>query len=187
MVEKRIIPYEMLLEGCQQTLELVELSIPTEELVPMRCFMNALVIYLKDCIEKASDGWPIIGHHFAFPAEIFNFFDVVPIVVEGVSYMLSGLFVEGAEPYYDALEAHGHPYHTCSAQKATVGLTLEDYFKFDIIATSSGPCDNSIASYPVFKHVQKDQPLEFRVIDMPYYRDKRSRVFFGQELLHLRD
>jgi len=187
MVKNRIIPYEILLESCKQTLGLVEYSIPEEELIPMRHFMNALIHYLEDCINKAENGWPVIGHHFAFPSEIFYFFDVVPIVVEGVSYMLSGLLTEGAEPYYDAIEFRGHPYHTCSAQKATLGLTLEDYFKFDVICTSSGPCDNSIASYPIFRHIQKGQLLDFKVIDMPYWRDKRSCDFFGEELVNLRD
>ena len=120
MIEKRVIPLEMLRVACEQTLELVEFSIPNTEVVSLRYFLGSMLNYLDEAIEKADAGWPIIGHHFAFPAEILYYFDCIPIAVEGSSYLFSALWPDGAEPYYDALESYGHPYHTCSAQKGAM-------------------------------------------------------------------
>jgi len=185
MIEKRVIPLEMLRVACEQTLELVEFSVPNTEVVSLRYFLASMLNYLDDAIQKADDGWPIIGHHFAFPAEVLYYFDCVPIAVEGASYLFSALWPDGAEPYYDALESYGHPFHTCSAQKGAMGLNLEGLFKYDVVVTPSGPCDNSIASYPIFQNLQKDQKVKF--FDMPVYSDKRTEEYLAKELSSFKD
>jgi len=56
------------------------------------------------------------------------------------------------------INSWGHPFHTCSSQKGTMGMTLDDLFKFDAIITPTAPCDNTYASYPFFRY-HKNIPL----------------------------
>jgi benzoyl-CoA reductase/2-hydroxyglutaryl-CoA dehydratase subunit BcrC/BadD/HgdB len=187
MVAKKVIPYEMLLVASQQMLEIIEEGIPREELVCMRYFLDALNTTLKDCIEKANSGWPIIAYNFAFPRELLYFFDVVPIITEGVSFILSAFLSDGTEPYFDLMANYGHPHHTCNAQKGTMGLTLDGLFQFDVVTTPTSPCDNAMGSFPAFKYLQGKKPPKVKVLDMPIYRDDRSREYFAQELIAFRD
>ncbi len=186
MDNSKIVPYEMLLETSKQMLELMEHGIPREELVPLRYFLRSLITYLEDCIEKAYSGWPIVAYNFAFPRELLYYFDLVPVITEGVSYILSAFMLDGSERYYDLMENYGHPLHTCVAQKGTMGMTLDGLFEFDAVCTPTSPCDNSMGSYPAFKYLQKKDP-KFIVLDMPSYRDERSQEYFTKELLNFRD
>jgi len=170
--------------------ELIERGPADEELLILKSFLKYTKTVLARQLEAAKNGAPIVGTHFAIPLEIYCGFDVVPIVFEVVNYTLSALLPEGVERFYDISDSWGHPFHTCSSQKGILGMTLDDLFKFDVLATPTAPCDNSIGSYPVIKRLydkkfNKNTPL--LLTDMPLYRNDRSYEYYGRELLKFRD
>ena len=120
---------------------------------------------LKDYVKKAEEGLPVIGYHFSFPAEFLRCFDCVPVCIEGTSYFLATFLEGGSEKYYDMMHSYGHPFHTCTSQKGTMGMTLDDLFKFDSLISPTAPCDCTIASYPFFKF-EKKFPLV--LLDLPF-------------------
>jgi benzoyl-CoA reductase/2-hydroxyglutaryl-CoA dehydratase subunit BcrC/BadD/HgdB len=176
--ENKVVPYEMVLNSISSTRELVERILPEGEIESLKIGAKAIEEVIKGAVEKANDGLPVIGHHFAFQREYLYCFDCVPICVEGTSYLLSALLPDGVEKFYDVMLSWGHPFHTCTSQKGVMGMTLEDLFKFDAIITPTAPCDNTFASYPFFEY--KDIPLV--IPDIPYLHEKKSYEYYGQQL-----
>ena len=144
--ENKVIPYEMVHRVISTTHEVVERILPENAVYSLRIGTKYFETVLKDAVEKANEGLPVIGHHFAFQREYLSCFDCVPICIEGTSYFLSALLPDGSEPYYDLMNNWGHPFHTCSSQKGVMGMTMDDLFKFDAIITPTAPCDNTFAS-----------------------------------------
>ncbi len=176
-------PLEILDEAVDNTRHLVLGSIPDQEMKVFRSFLNSLNSILKNDITKARQGMPLIGTHFAFPSEIFYGFDCVPLCLEALSYLPSALLTEGCEPFYDLANSYGHPYHTCSAQKGTIGMALKpDFFGLDVVAVPTAPCDNTMASYTFFSEVKK---VPTAVADMPAYHNPRGYGYFANELKNL--
>ena len=151
----RIIPYRMLYEAVTSTYGLVEGILPDSGIPSLRIGLKHLKSVMEEYIQKAREGLPIIGHHFSFPTEYLSCFECVPVCIEAVSYLLAALLPHGSEPYYDLITNWGHPFHTCTSQKGTMGMTLDDLFKFDAIITPTAPCDNTYASYPFFSYYKK--------------------------------
>ena len=178
-LENRIIPYKMLYEAISGTHGLVDAILPDHGIPSLRLGLKYVKDVVNDMIEKAGDGWPIIGHHFAFPTEFLYCFDCVPICIESTSYLLSALLPDGSEPYYDLITHWGHPFHTCSSQKGSMGMTLDDLFRFDAIITPTAPCDNTYASYPFFKY-HKNIPLI--TPDLPFLKEEKSYVYYGEQI-----
>ena len=148
----RIIPYRILLNASSATKELVERILPEQGSPSLRLGLENLEPVLGRHLNKAGEGAPIVGCHFSFPAEFLSCFDCVPVCIEGTSYFLATFLEGGSEKYYDVMHSYGHPFHTCTSQKGTMGMTLDDLFKFDSIISPSAQCDCSIASYPFFKY-----------------------------------
>jgi len=162
----------MLLEAISCTYELVEGILPEQRIPSLRLGLKYLKNVLNDLILKAGDGYPVIGHHFSFPTEYLSCFDCVPVCIEAVSYLLAALLPHGSEPYYDLITHWGHPFHTCNSQNGTMGMTLDDLFRFDAIITPTAPCDNTYASYPFFKYYKR---IPLVAPDLPFL--KKERVF----------
>lgn len=178
-LEDRIMPYKMVLEGVSTMLELAE-GILSETGIPSLVLgMQGLETTLQDCIEKAGEGLPIVGYHFSLPSEYLYAFDCVPICIEAVSFMLAALLPNGVEKYFDIINNYGHPYHTCSAQKAIMGMSLDNLIEFDAIITPTSPCDNTMASYSFFE-LKKKFPLI--IADMPFLHDEENYSYFGNEI-----
>lgn len=180
----------MLYEAVCTTKELMEGGTASSELLVLRAFLKYLKPVLERNIESAANGAPVIGTHFAVPLEMYSSFDVVPIVFEVITYTLAALLPEGVEKYYDISESWGHPYHTCTSQKGVMGMTIDELFDFDVLATPTAPCDNSIGSYPVIQNLidhnlKKKVPLI--LADMPIYRNERGYKYFAGELIRMRD
>ncbi|TXT53581.1 MAG: hypothetical protein BAJALOKI2v1_910010 [Promethearchaeota archaeon] len=178
-LEDRIIPYKMLLKAISTTKELVERILPESGIPSLRIGLNEIEKVLERNIEKAREGLPIVGYHFALPAEFLSLYDCVPVCIEGTSYFLSTLLLNGVEKYYDLIGSWGHPYHTCTSQKGTMGMTLDDLFQFDVIITPTAPCDSTCASYPFFKY-EKNIPLI--IADMPYKHNEESFNYYKEQL-----
>lgn len=178
-LENRVIPFKILLEALDTTYELVDRILLDQTIPSLRIGVKYLVETLEEMVEKAGDGLPIVGHHFAFQAEYLKCFDVVPVCIEGTSYILSALLPEGVERYYDLVENWGHPFHTCSSQKAVMGMSLDDLFRFDAILTPTAPCDNTYASYPFFKH-KDDVPLILP--DLPFLHEEKGYKYYANEI-----
>jgi benzoyl-CoA reductase/2-hydroxyglutaryl-CoA dehydratase subunit BcrC/BadD/HgdB len=174
----RVIPYNMLSECVSSTYELVQRIVPEPEMHVLRTGLKYLERTLIDCIQKADEGLPIIGHHFAFPAEYLYAFDCVPICIEATSYLLAALLPDGSEKYYDLITHWGHPYHTCSSQKGVMGMVLDDLFQFDVITTPTAPCDNTYASYPFFAY----EGIPLVVTDMPFLQEEKSYEYFAEQI-----
>ncbi|MHA1149752.1 MAG: 2-hydroxyacyl-CoA dehydratase [Promethearchaeota archaeon] len=186
----KVLPYEMLYEAVSTTKKLVEGGLAENELLVLKSFLKNLKTAIGNHIEAAENGSPVVGTHFAYPMEIYCSFDTVPIVFEVVNYTLAALLPEGIEKFYDISDSWGHPYHTCSSQKGILGMTIDQLFDFDVLASPTAPCDNSIGSYPAIKTfnekwTKKDIPL--LLADMPVTRDDRSYEYYGRELLRFRD
>ena len=177
----KIIPYEMLYEALYTTKELVNGGPAEDELLVLKSFLKHLTTVVKRYLDNADKGYPVIGHHFAWPAEIFYCYDFVPVVFEGIPYILSALLPEGSERFYDISDGHGHPYHTCTSQKGTLGMTIDGLFEFDVISSPTSPCDNTFGSYPIIRQFY-DAKTPFILADMPYYRNERSYKYYGDEL-----
>lgn len=175
----------MLMESIITTQELVEGGPASDQLLVLKSFLRNIKSSLQKYIDGAAEGLPIIGHHFAWPTEIFYCYDFVPVVFEGIPYILSALLPEGAEQYYDIADGFGHPYHTCTSQKGTMGMMLDGLFEFDVISSPTSPCDNTFGSYPVIHRLYEkktNKKIPFIIADMPYYRDDRSYEYYGEEL-----
>ena len=178
-MKERVIPYNMLLETVTNSYELVRRIVPDPEMTVLKEGLKGLEISLTNVIQKAEEGLPIIGHHFAFPSEFLSCFDAVPICIEATSYLLAALLPDGVEKYYDLINNWGHPYHTCSSQKGTMGMVLDNLFEFDVITTPTAPCDNTYASYPFFEYY-KNIPLV--LTDMPFLHEEKSYKYFAEQL-----
>ncbi|MFX0075199.1 MAG: 2-hydroxyacyl-CoA dehydratase [Candidatus Hermodarchaeota archaeon] len=174
-----IIPYKILLEVLDSTHQLANNILPENVLYSLKVGVEKIMRVLSDYIEKAKNGAPIVGYHFSLPSEYLSCFDIVPICIEGTSYFLSTLLLHGVEKYYDIMANYGHPFHTCTSQKGTMGMTLEDLFKFDAIIAPTSPCDCTIASYPFFKEI-KNVPLF--MLDMPYIHNEESFEYYAGQL-----
>ncbi|MBD3351155.1 MAG: hypothetical protein GF364_06690 [Candidatus Lokiarchaeota archaeon] len=180
---RKVGPMEILHEGARQTLDLVEGAIPRQELRVLKTFLKCYERVLKRHVDGIHSGKPILGHHFAFPAELFAIYDVVPVCFEAITYLLSAMFAEGAEPYYDLAHAYGHPYHSCTSQKGVMGMALkEEFMDVDVIAIPSAPCDNTVATYQFFSEIKKVPTI---VADMPYHHDERGYEYYTNELEHM--
>ena len=178
-MENRIIPYKMLIEVLSNTQELVERILPETSMPSLRIGLKYMFSALNNYLEKARQGLPIVGYHFAFPAEYLKCFDCVPVCLEGVGYYLAALLLHGVEKYYDKMSNWGHPMHTCSAQKGTLGMTLDDLFKFDAIITPTAPCDSTCASYPWYKEYKK---IPLIIVDLPFLQNDKSYRYYGKQI-----
>ncbi|MFX1274617.1 MAG: 2-hydroxyacyl-CoA dehydratase [Promethearchaeota archaeon] len=179
-LENRIIPYKMLLRSTSTMLELADRILSDTAMPSLISGLKGLETTLQDVIERAGEGLPIVGYHFALPSEYLTAFDCVPICIESVSFMLASMLPEGGiHKYFDMITNYGHPYHSCSAQKGIMGMTLDDLIQFDAIITPTAPCDNTCASYPFFE-LQKKFPVV--VIDMPFMHDEESFRYCGDEV-----
>lgn len=178
-LENRIIPYKMLSQAVSTTYELVEKILPENGMPSLRLGLKYIDSIMTDFIKKAGEGLPIIGYHFAFPSDYLYGFDCVPVCIEAVSYFISALLPDGSEPYYDLITNWGHPFHTCTSQKGTMGMTLDDLFQFDAIITPTAPCDNTYASYPFFRY-SKYIPLI--TPDLPFLKEEKSYIYYGEQL-----
>ena len=179
-MDNRIIPYKMLLEALTSTHELVERILPKNGMPSLRIGLENMIPVLERIIKKAREGVPIIGYHFALPAEYLACFDCVPICLEAVGYYLATLLLNGVEKYYDLIGNWGHPFHTCSAQKGSMGMTLDDLFKFDAIVTPTAPCDSTCASYPFFFHYKNKFPLV--ITDIPFLKEEKAYNYYAEQL-----
>ncbi len=178
-LQNKIVPYRMLYEAVSGTHGLIEGILPEDGIPSLRLGLKYVKSVMKDFIEKTGEGLPVIGHHFSFPTEFLYCFDCVPVCIEATSYLLAALLPDGSEPYYDLITHWGHPFHTCSSQKGTMGMTLDDLFKFDAIITPTAPCDNTYASYPFFnyyKHIPLITP------DLPFLKEEKSYVYHGEQI-----
>ena len=178
-LENRIIPYKMLYEAVSSTHGLVEGILPDNGIPSLRIGLGHLKSVMEEFIQKAREGLPIIGHHFSFPTEYLSCFDCVPVCIEAVSYLLAALLPHGSEPYYDLITNWGHPFHTCTSQKGTMGMTLDDLFKFDAIITPTAPCDNTYASYPFFSYHKK---IPLIAPDLPFLKEEKSYHYHGEQI-----
>jgi benzoyl-CoA reductase/2-hydroxyglutaryl-CoA dehydratase subunit BcrC/BadD/HgdB len=169
----------MLLGTLSSTRELVERILPENGIPSLRLGTEYLEPVIQRNIQKAKEGLPIIGYHFSFPAEYLQCFDCVPVCIEGTSYFLAALLKGGIENYYDTMHNWGHPFHTCTSQKGTMGMTLDDLFKFDAIITPTAPCDCTIASYPFFKY-KKQVPMVMP--DLPFLHTQKSYEYYADQL-----
>jgi len=178
-LENRIIPTRMLYESLSTTHELVEGILPKNGIPELRIALEKVKSVLKRTLEKARDGLPIVGYHFAIPSEYLSCFECVPVCLEGTGYYLATLLLDGVERYYDIMLNWGHPFHTCTAQRGPMGMTLDDLFKFDAIFTPTAPCDNTCASYPFF-NLEKKIPLI--IADMPFRRDQSGYKYYAEQI-----
>lgn len=169
----------MLLKGTATMKELVERILPATAVPSLNLCFEGLTTHYQDCIEKAGEGLPIVGHHFSFPIEYLYAFDCVPVCIESVSFMLSALLPNTVEKYFDLINHYGHPLHSCSSQKGIMGMSLDNLTHFDAIVTATSPCDNTVASYPFFR-LRKNYPLV--IADMPFIQNEKSFNYFGGEI-----
>ncbi|MFX0021784.1 MAG: 2-hydroxyacyl-CoA dehydratase [Candidatus Hermodarchaeota archaeon] len=178
-LENRVIPIRMLYESISATHQLVEGILPENGIPELRIALDKVKSVLKKNLTKAKEGLPIVGYHFAIPAEYLSCFDCVPVCLEGTGYYLSTLLLDGVEKYYDLMINWGHPFHTCTAQKGPMGMALDDLFQFDAIFTPTAPCDNTCASYPFFR-LEKKFPLI--IADMPFRINEKSYEYYGNQI-----
>lgn len=178
-LENRIIPYKMLYEAVSSTNALVEGILPEYGIPSLRIGLNLIKSVMEEYIREAGEGLPIIGHHFSFPTEYLYCFDCVPVCIEATSYLLAALLPHGSEPFYDLITNWGHPFHTCTSQKGTMGMTLDDLFQFDAIITPTAPCDNTYASYPFFKYYKK---IPLITPDLPFLKEEKSYHYHGEQI-----
>ncbi|MFW9780984.1 MAG: 2-hydroxyacyl-CoA dehydratase [Candidatus Heimdallarchaeota archaeon] len=175
----RIIPYQMLLKALSTTRELLERILPEDGIPSLKIGTKKIETVMQRNIEKAEEGLPIVGYHFSLPAEYLKCFDCVPVCVEGTSYFLATFLEGGIENYYDLMNSWGHPFHTCTSQKGSMAMTLDDLFHFDALFCPTAPCDCTIASYPFFKYKKK---FPLIMVDLPYLHEEKSYRYYAEQL-----
>lgn len=179
-VKHKVRPYEILYDTMRLTLDMVERVVAEDEQLVLKSFMRNTMSAFERTIQQAADGKPVAGFHFTFAGDILNAFDVAPFCIEAIPYLMSSLMPNGAEHFYDKVNAFGHPYHTCTSQKGTMGMMLEGLIDLDFIVCSSSPCDNSVASYQFFANYMNIPTL---IADMPQSRSERAYQYFTTELI----
>ena len=102
-MENRIIPYQMLLKAMETTHELVDKILPDTGIPSLKIGLEEMTSVVRKDLERAKEGVPIVGYHFAFQADYLRCFDCIPVCIEGVSYFLSTLLINGVEKYYDII------------------------------------------------------------------------------------
>ena len=177
--ENRVIPLKVLSEALSTTDQLVKGILPENGIPALRIGVEKVNSVLKRYIEKAREGLPIVGYHFAIPPEYISCFDCVPICLEGTGYYLATMLLHGVEKYYDMMGNWGHPFHTCTAQKGAMGMSLDNLFQFDGIIIPTAPCDNTCASYPFFKYSKK---FPLIIADMPFRKDEKSYKYYAEQI-----
>ena len=95
--ENKIIPYQMLLNAMETTHELVDKILPETGIPSLKIGLEEMITAVRNDLERASEGVPIVGYHFAFQADYLKCFDCVPVCIEGVSYFLGTLLINGVE------------------------------------------------------------------------------------------
>lgn len=179
-LEDRVIPLQVLYEALDTTENLVTGILPEDEVPALNIGVSCIKSAVKDFIKKAEEGLPIVGHHFAFQTEYLYCFDLVPVCLEGISYITSCLFPHGVERYIDIIrDGFGHPFHTCSSQKGAMGMTLDKLFQFDAIITPTAPCDNTYASYPFFKY---HEHIPLLLPDLPFLHEEKSFYYYADQI-----
>ncbi len=176
---ERIKPYGIMYQAIKIADELIERFSPEDDMLGLKSFMHNGMAVLDRTLRQADEGKPIVGYHFAFPADIIHCFDVVPFNFEAVPYTMSSVLLNGAEHFYDRITAFGHPYHACTSQKGIMGFSLEGMVDYDLVLCPTAPCDNTIASYQFFSNHMK---VPLLIADMPYYRTESAYEFFAGEL-----
>ena len=177
--KRNVKPLQVLLEATDSMKSLIENSIPKHELQVLLTFLNCAESVIGDNIERTKSGTPLLGHHFAFPSELFNVFDVVPLCFEHLTYLTSAIISEGSELHYELANSYGHPYHTCSSQKGILGMILqEDFMDIDVIAIPTAPCDSTIASYQAIAEIKNIPTV---IADMPYWHNERGYDYYTNE------
>ena len=84
-LENRLLPYKLLLEATTTMVELAD-QILSDTAIPSLIFgLRGLEATLLDYLEKAGDGWPIVGHHFSLPSEFLHAFECIPVCIEVIS------------------------------------------------------------------------------------------------------
>jgi benzoyl-CoA reductase/2-hydroxyglutaryl-CoA dehydratase subunit BcrC/BadD/HgdB len=180
MVYRNVKPLEILLESMTSMSKLIEASIPGNELRVLQTFLKCGESVITENIDRAQSGTPLLGHHFAFPSEIFYCFDIVPLCFEHLTYLKSAIISEGAELDYELADQYGHPYHTCSSQKGILGMILkENFMDIDVISIPTAPCDSTIASYQA---ISETKNIPTTIADMPYWHDERGYSYYTDEL-----
>jgi benzoyl-CoA reductase/2-hydroxyglutaryl-CoA dehydratase subunit BcrC/BadD/HgdB len=169
----------MLSEALNSTQELIERILPEHGMPSLRIGLEKINLVLDDYLQRAQEELPIVGSHFAFPGEYLQCYDCVPVCLEASGYFLATLLLHGVEKYYDLIANFGHPYHTCSAQKASMAFTLDDLFRFDAIITPTAPCDSTCASYPFFRYEGK---FPLIIADLPFRFDEKGYKYYGNQL-----
>ena len=178
-LENRIIPYKILQNALSTTNELVERILPENCTPSLRIGTEKIEAVINEYLEKAREGLPIVGYHFSLPAEYLKCFECVPVCIEGTSYFLSALLLHGVEDYYDLMNNWGHPFHTCTSQKGSMGMTMDDLFRFDAIIAPTAPCDCTVASYPYFRFKEK---VPLVTPDLPYLQEEKSYNYYAEQL-----
>ena len=177
--QNKAIPYKMLIQALSSTYELIDRILPEQAIYSLKIGIEYLLSVLQKNLEKIKEGKPIVGYHFAFPAEFLACFDCVPVCLEGIGYFLAALLLHGVEKYYDLMTNFGHPFHTCSAQRGIMGMTLDDLMIFDAIITPTSPCDSTCASYPWFKYHKKFPVI---IADMPFQYNEKGYQYYATQI-----
>jgi len=168
-----------LYEATLYTEEFIVKCTPEHEQRILRTFLKNVNSCFKDYVQNFYDGKPIIGYHFTIPSEIFRAFECVPINMEPMPYLSSALLPFGAIEYYNDMLSYGHPFHTCSAQKGTMGMNLKNVLSLDVVVCPSAPCDSGKGSYQFYSEMQN---IPLIVLDMPYWHDERSYDYYTEQL-----
>ncbi|MHA1785827.1 MAG: 2-hydroxyacyl-CoA dehydratase [Candidatus Helarchaeota archaeon] len=184
-MKKKVVPFDIMLNAARVDLDLVERICPPHEMEVLRSFFKNLTFILEDLVQKAEDGKPVVGVHFAFPQELFHCFDITPLCIELVPYMMSSMFQDGAEYFYDSMAALGHPYHTCTSQKGVMAMLQQGMVDLDVVVAPTGPCDNGVSSYQYFANYDKNKKVPLVVADLPVYQNKRTEEYYGEEFKRL--
>jgi len=140
---------------------------------------------IADLFEKAymanQRGEPLAWINFAVIPEIFWAMDLVPVVLDTIHGMAAGT-PEGVTKYIDIAEQH-IPDHVCSDNKVLLGAALAGEVPIpDMLIHPSHPCDSNVATFPVIAQYF-DKP--YFCIDVPYFRNERTRQYVADELKRL--
>ena len=185
--KKKVVPFDIMLNGAEIELNLIDRITAPQEMEVLKSFFKNLISLLKNLKEKANNGFPVMGVHFAFPQELFHCFDITPMCIELVPYMMSAMFHDGAEYFYDSMTALGHPYHTCTSQKGVMMMLKQGMIDLDVVVAPTGPCDNGVGSYQYFANYNKNKSVPLVVSDLPVYQNKRAEEYYGMEFKRLLD
>jgi benzoyl-CoA reductase/2-hydroxyglutaryl-CoA dehydratase subunit BcrC/BadD/HgdB len=137
--------------------------------------------YAGRLIEAMQGKYPICWYNLGFNPEILYAMDIAGVCIQqlGAFYSITQ-DLKSVIDLIDYAEALGIPSDTCSADKLSTAVITQKLYPRPVCHVAiNAPCDSQVLASQKMLELE---PAPFFVIDIPYYKDKRSIQYVANQL-----